>query len=546
MKIQLKIGAAICVGIIGTVSVGLLLRTQEQKPLKHSLNYDAPLRINSPSTVESLDSTGYTTQTAAATIANLFDGLYGHDGKGNIIADISDGNPDVSKDKLTYTFHLRNYHWANGTAVTADDFVYAWQRLANPAVASRNASRIDILKNGAAVRMGTKSLQSLGVKALDAKTLHVTLSAPNPHLFEALAAAPFMPINRAFAVRQGRAYGKSAANILTNGPYTIAGWSGTDDKTWIFHKNKSYYFRKNVQLTRINFTVNTDSVKAAADFSGQRVDYTAIDAATVPTYLGNRSLHRMSTTTCAYMIFNTIAGPTKNLHLRKALATAFDKRLFARGTLRNGATPLNGIVPTGLATNQSGADFRQQNGDILAYNTASALSEWHKAQRELGRSHITVTINIADSPEAVAASQFLKSQLEHNLPGLKITIVTTSLEQRVELENERNFEAVISTWTPSDTDPYNFLTFYLTDSRLNISGYTNPKYDAMLKAIQNIGDEPTKRWQKELAAEKYLLNTDAPMTGIYQGGIAYLLSSRVETFPVMSTGIINLEYVRMH
>ncbi|WP_369385934.1 ABC transporter substrate-binding protein [Lacticaseibacillus manihotivorans] len=76
----------------------------------------------------------------------------------------------MSANLKTYIFHLRPYHWSNGARVTAQDFVYAWQQLADPKTQARNAARIDFLKNGAAVRTGKKPVSALGVRALSKKT----------------------------------------------------------------------------------------------------------------------------------------------------------------------------------------------------------------------------------------------------------------------------------------------------------------------------------------------------------------------------------------
>jgi ABC-type oligopeptide transport system substrate-binding subunit len=546
MKLQTKLSTVIGLGIILTIAGGWYLRNQ---PAKSIINHsaDTSLKINSGSSFETLDSTRYSTLTAASTIANVFDGLYGHNAKGTIIADISKGSPSVSADKLTYTYALRHYQWSNGTPVTADDFVYAWQRLANPATESRMAARIDVIKNGEAVRMGTKPVSALGVKALGKYTLQVKLSAPTPYLNETLASAPFMPINREYAKKQGKLYGTSSAHIITNGPFVINHWSGATDTNWQFAKNTHYFFRKNVQLTKINFSVTPSSAKAAAKFSRNQLDYTAIDSSTVPTYLGNRKLHRMTTTTGAYLFFNTTSGPTKNVHLRRAIATAFDKNLFASGKLQNGSHELNGLIPANLSKSPTGKDFRKENGNLLSYDVGNAIQNWHQAQSELGTSRVSLNLNVANNGEAKLAGNFLKGQLEHNLPGLKVNLIVTSLNDRVKLETSGDYQIVFSTWTPSDVDPYSLLSFDQTDSRSNISGYSNAKYDKMLRDISvKYGANPTKRWRKAQAAERFIMTGDVPTAGVYQGGLSYLLSDRVETFPVLPNGIINYEYVRLH
>lgn len=160
--------------ITGALGIGLQLPTHHKSQTKRS-----EMNISLQEPVESLDSNLYASLNASSLISATDVGLYTTNAKGKPINAIAAGKPTVSADRLTYTYKLHHYKWSDGSAVTADDFVYAWERLVNPKYNSRNASRADFLKNAAAIRAGKKSVTTLGVRALSKYRLQVTLSEPN-------------------------------------------------------------------------------------------------------------------------------------------------------------------------------------------------------------------------------------------------------------------------------------------------------------------------------------------------------------------------------
>lgn len=536
----LEIGVALGVAVIVGLTIGL--HTQADRVDETA----AGLKIATTGTVETLDSTTYSSKTASETIGALIVGLYAKGAKGQVVNAIAEADPQVSADQKTYVFTLRPYRWSNGQPVTAQDFVYAWRRLATPQTNSRNASRIDFLKNGAAVRTGKLRPQALGVKALSKTRLRVSLAQANPYLKELLADTPLLPINQTFAQKWGQDYGSSATHCLADGPYRLSGWSGPGDHDWRYVRNPTYYHKARVQVKAIDFTQEHDAKQAAAKFDAGKYDFVALSPQQVPQYKGSRRLHTTSTTTEALLFFNTVTGSTTNVWLRKAIAQAYDKHAFTQSQLQDGATPLNGLVPSGLVTMTNGVGYRNAAGQLLPYNLAKATAAWQHAKQQMGVNHLTLTLTIADNATANLAASFLKGQLEHNLPGLHIKLNRVTLEQRVALEAAGKFELIFSTWTPSDSDPLNLLAFYQTGSRLNISGYSNAQFDQMAAAIEHAGSAPAKRLALVQKAERYLMTESVPAAGVFQDGTAYLLSDHVSRLAIMPTGSVNYEYVRMH
>ncbi len=172
--------------------------------------------------VASMDPQIATDGTSFEVIAATTEGLYSIDADGSPILAIAE-SVDKSEDGLTYTFKLRDAKWSNGEPVTANDFVFAWQRLVNPDVASEYAFIMGIagVSNADAIANGEKPLEDLGVKAEDDKTLVVSLDNPVPY-FESLMSFPsFLPANEAFFTDKGDNYGTSPDTLLANGPFKV-------------------------------------------------------------------------------------------------------------------------------------------------------------------------------------------------------------------------------------------------------------------------------------------------------------------------------------
>ncbi|KRK98523.1 putative pheromone binding protein [Secundilactobacillus odoratitofui DSM 19909 = JCM 15043] len=503
------------------------------------------LNIGTNTPIETMDSNLYTSHEAYEALHATMIGLYSHNAKNQVIPAISDNHPQKSHTGLTYVFTLRKFKWSNGDTVRAQDFVYAWRRQVDPKTNSRNASRLDFIKNAAAVRTGSKPVTQLGIKALDSQHLQIKLSAPTPYLTQLLSDATTLPINQRFAEKLGTQYGDSATHVLSDGPYAISGWSGSKDKNWAFIKNNQYRFNDRVKVDRVAFQVIHSAQKTTHLFNTGKLDFAPLTANTIPNYTDTHNIKIQSSVTSAYLFFNTMSGATTDVHLRRALSMAYDKRLLTQSKLKNGAKPLNGLMPQGLTTGPDGMDYRKSTGQLEAYNLTKAAKNWRLAKRDLGVKHLTLNLLIANNSTARITAEFLRGQLEHNLPGLTITISKVSLEHRVQLEAAGKFQLVFSTWTPADDDPYNFLTFYQTGNRQNITGFSSTKIDTLLKQITQNSNNATKRWQLIQKTERYLMQAEVPSSGVFQDGQAYLLNQRVQQFPISASGLINYEYVRL-
>jgi oligopeptide transport system substrate-binding protein len=194
-----------------------------------------------PETMDPQKSTGVT---EANIQYELFEGLTSYTPDGQVIPGAAEGW-EISDDGKTYTFKLRaNGKWSNGDPVTAADFVYAFQRLVDPAIAADYAPIADPIVNAEKIRKGEeKDLSKLGVEAVDDLTLKVQLNKPAPFFLAALRHNTFLPVHKATVEKFGQDWTKPG-NMVGNGAFTMQEWTPQASLTVV--KNPNFHDAANV------------------------------------------------------------------------------------------------------------------------------------------------------------------------------------------------------------------------------------------------------------------------------------------------------------
>lgn len=233
--------------------------------------------------LSSMDTCLATDGTSFEAIAATIEGLYTLDADGNAVLAIA-SDEQVSEDGLTYTFTLRDANWSDGNPVTANDFVFAWRRLADPATASEYAYMIGVagIKNASAVTNGEMATTELGVSAVDDKTLKVELEYPVPFFNQLMAFPSFYPIREDFYNQFGDQYALTPDALLANGPFKMTAWNQGANYEMV--KNETYYDAANVKIDNLNFQVIKDAQSAMVAFEQGTVDYVKLTGEMVEQY----------------------------------------------------------------------------------------------------------------------------------------------------------------------------------------------------------------------------------------------------------------------
>ncbi|KQL54986.1 peptide ABC transporter substrate-binding protein [Heyndrickxia shackletonii] len=461
----------------------------------------------------------------------VFEGLMrlGQDGVTPVLGMAAE-KPTVSKDQTVYTFKLRDAKWSNGDPVTANDFVYSWRQAIDPKNSSPYGAYMmgGVIKNASEIAAKKKKPEELGVKAIDDKTLEVTLEHPIGY-FESLMTFPlFYPMDQKYIESKGKEYASNSDNMVYNGPFTLTKWNGTGD-SWTYEKNPNYWDKDSVKLSQINVNVVKDPGTVINLYDTNKLDWGVLSGEYAAQYKSNPDYKVLSDPSVYYLKFNQERSNQKtalaNTDIRKAISMAFDKEAMATTILANGSTAANGLYPKDFLKTPGGEDVRKANGDLVKYNAKEAKALWEKGLKAIGKSKVSLELLSGDTDSAKKMDEYLKGQLEKNLPGLTITLSEPPFKVRLDRDNKQDYDIEFAGWGPDYLDLYTFSNLFLTGGDQNRMSYSDPEYDKLVNdAYSKLGKGVTKDqyFQMQLDAEKILIQKDAAIAPIYQKAIAVL------------------------
>lgn len=479
------------------------------------------LNLAAESEMDTMDTTISTTNFTP--MNNVFEGLITYDLEGNLVPGNAAAMPEVSEDGLTYTFTLReDANWSNGTPVTADDFVFAWKRMVNPENGSGYAYLFSgIINNAEAILNGETPVDELGVEAVDDKTLKVTLEKPVPYFLDVLTIPSYFPQNEAFVMEQGENYGLTAENAIYNGPFTLADWDAASGDSWKYVKNDDYWDKDTVILDEINTQVVKEVGTGLNLFESGELDSINLSGDFVAQYTENPDFKTNGKAWINYIEVNHAVPELANENIRKALTYAINRQGFTDNVLLDGSQPTFGHVPNGLAKNpETGADFREDAGDVVEYNVETAQEAWETGLEELGTESISLELTTSDSEDSKKLAEFLQSELQNNLPGLTIDIRQMPDNSRLDNIKSGNYEIATSYWLADFADPINFVERFDTD--INRGNYSFEDIDALIDQSNQQYDDATERWNTLIEIEKVALGEHYVHVPVYQTAEAYL------------------------
>lgn len=486
-------------------------------------------------TIQASDTISFTTMN------NVFEGLYRFNDKEELVPGMADGEPVANKDKTVYNIKIKDAKWSNGDPVKAQDFVYAWQRALDPEQKSEYGPYMMVgkIKNADKVYNKKAKPEELGIKAVSDKELQITLEKPIPYFQSLLSFPTFYPVNEKFVKEQGDKYAKTAKNLVYNGPYELSSWDGPQATTWEYKKNEEYWDKKNVSMTKLTFKVSKDPQAAVNAFEAGEADITPklSTPAIISQYEGDKRMKRLLEPTVFWLKMNQGNKSLKNENVRRAIATAIDKEAFVNDVLQNGSVAAYYQIPKDFVHDESGKDFRDGMPKYLETNKDEAKKLFEKGLKELGTSKVTLNYLGDESETAKTIGAFIKDQLEKTLPGLDINIQSVPFATRIDRDKKEDYDLQMAGWGPDYLDPITFSDLFITGGGNNHMGYSDKKYDQLLKdASGKLAAKPEERWKALQEAEKVLLQDDAALSPIYQRATNYLINNKVKGFVIHKVG----------
>ncbi len=490
-----------------------------------SKNKKKEVTLVSTTDVPQLDPTKTTDSTSIIVTNNVFEGLYRLDGDNKPTPGIAE-SVEVSKDKKTYTFKLRkDAKWSDGSAVTADDFIYAWKRALDPKTAAEYAYILQDLKNANKIMAGDAELDELGVKKIDDQTLEVQLEAPAPYFLGLTSFPTYLPLKQSFVEDKGDKFATSVDTMVFNGPFVLDKWQA--NAGWTYKKNPDYWDKANVKMDQINVKVVKEISTGVNLFEAKEVDFAPITSEFVSQYEKTEDYKTRPDARINFLRFNQKNKALKNKNIRKALALGFEKQGITDVILNDGSKPANFIVAKDFTFTPDGEDFRAKYPDLQSYDADAAKKAWDAGLKELGVKTVELSMLSRDEDAFKKVSEYLKGDLEKHLPGLTINIKQQPFKNFLDLESKGEYDISAAGWGPDYQDPMTFLDMWLTGGSFNRMEYSNKKFDDLIKGAKQQADE-AKRWSDMQEAEKILLTDDYAIAPIYQKGEAYLQRTNID------------------
>lgn len=473
--------------------------------------------------IPTMDVTKATDTVSAHILGNVMEGLYRLDKENKLVPGMAESY-NISPDRKKYTFHIRkSAKWSNGDTVTAKDFVFAWQRLVDPATAAEYAFIAYPIKNAKAIHEGGSMTQSLGAKVIDDYTLEVELENPVPYFLNLTAFPSFYPINEKVVTDRGDTYGLEAATVVYNGPFTMTEWK--HEQGWTLQKNKHYWDKQAVKLEKIHFNVVKEPSTLINLYDSGQLDRALLTSDFTDKYKGRKDefgTYLEASTTFLQLNQKRNQQDTlfKNKKIREAIALTIDKKQLAGILLNDGSIPVNYFVPKGFTQGPDGKDFRTSFHNGLQYNVAKAKQLWKEGKQEVKKKQWTIELLNYDTGNQKKIGEYIKEQLEKNLEGITVKLKPIPFKQKLKLESDKDFDCSIAAWQPDYADPMSFIDMFETKNSLNNINYTNPTYDGIIKN-EWIVDNQT-RWGNLGQAEKILLEGDVAIVPLFQHGQSYV------------------------
>lgn len=507
-----------------------LLAACGNKSSSSSMASKQTINLSTNAELTSLDVSKIYDKNSFTQVDQTNEGLYRYDANGKVHSALAT-KTQVSKDGKTYTIDIRhNTKWSNGDPVTAQDFVYSWRRAVTPSTGSQYTYLFDSIKNASQIADGKLSPTQLGVTATGKYQLKVTLAKPTTYFKMIMARETLYPLDKKAVQKYGKKYGTSSATTVSNGPFKSVGWTGTN-LSWKLVKNKEYWNKKAVKLSTIGYQVVKEPNTNYNLYQSNKLDMISLVGEQAQQLAKNKDVVHRPLAATEYLQYKQTSGIFKNKNLRKAFSLAINRNQLINKVMQNGSVVSKGFTPADFATNpKTGEDFAKEAyvDGTVNYDKQKAQSYYKKALKQLGKTSITVTLKAADDDQTKHVTEFIQSQLQQNLPNLKIQVNNIPFATLLDQTESGNFQMSMMGWSADFADPISFLAQMTSDSSENNGKWSNKTFDDAIDRSNNAdANNPTKRWQDLVTAEK-TLSSDQGLTSLYQSNGIDLVNPKLK------------------
>ena len=511
--------------------------------LGFTLAEDQTLRLNLGADPLTLDPQLNSAADGSHIINNTYEGLM-REVDGEIVPGIAESYT-VSEDGLVYTFTLRDSKWSDGEPLTAKDFEFAWKRGANPALASEYMYIFESanILNAGEIGKGKMSIDELGVKALDDKTLEVTLSVPTEYFLQLACYPTLMPVREDVVDNDG-VWAKDPSKIVSNGPFVLTEYKMGDQL--VLSKNENYWNAEEVTLEKIICYMIVDESTAHTKYTSGQLDINEfIPADEMPKLIAeDPTFYILDKVGTYYYAFNMNNEAIKDVRVRKALSLAINREQIVNEVTRSGQVVAHGFMPDAVSDHEGNA-FNEtagtydvvDKGDVEA---AKALLAEAGYPDGAGLPEIEILYNTSESHKKIAEA--LQEMWKQNL-GINVKLTNQEWAVFQETTNNNEFDSLARRgWIGDYNDPQTMLEIFETNNGQNVGRYSSAEFDAAMTASRKTTG--AERMEYLFQAHDILME-DMPIIPIYYYSYPIMIQDTVEGWEITPMSKMWLGHAKM-
>ena len=442
---------------------------------------------------------------------DLFEGLLVTDVEGHPAPGVAE--KWENKDFKVWTFHLRkDAKWSDGTPVTAEDFVYSWQRLANPNTASPYASYLQYghIANIDDIIAGKKPVTDLGVKAIDANTFEVTLSEPVPYFYKLLVHPSVSPVPKSAVEKFGEKW-TQPANIVTNGAYKLKDW--VVNERMVLERNPQYWDNAKTVINQVTYLPISSEVTDVNRYRSGEIDMTYNN---MPIELFQKlkkeipkEVHVDPYLCTYYYAINNQKAPFTDVRVRTALKLALDRDIIVNKVKNQGDLPAYSYTPPYTD------GMKLVEPEWFKWSQEKRNEEAKKLLAEAGYTAdkpltFNLLYNTSDLHKklAIAVASIWKKNL-----GANVKLENQEWKTFLDTRHQGTFDVARAGWCADYNEPTSFLNTMLSDSSNNTAHYKSPAFDKLIAETLQVTDD-AKRADLYAKSEQQL-DKDSAIVPVY-------------------------------
>lgn len=461
-------------------------------------------------------------------LEHTFEGLT----KKNAEGDIQPGMASEwnTEDGVTWTFTLKDdVYWSNGDPVTAEDFEYAWKHVLNPATAAQYSYQLYYLKGAEAYNSAEEGADlaaleaEVGVKAVDSKTLEVTLAQPTPYFLDLTSFYTYYPVNKKVQ-EANKDWALEAETHVSNGPFYLADWKHKESIA--IKKNDKYYEKDMIKLDEVQFVIIDDENTAWQMYQADELDLVYPLPQDVQGQLmasDDAEFHIGPDLAVYYFNINNTEKPFNNAKIRKALSLSIDRQTIVEHVAQGGQTPAYSIVPPGIP--DVNGDYQENTGKLFEENVEEAKKLLAEGLEEEGLDELPSFVYLYNTSEGhKAIAEAVQEMWRKNL-GVETTLENVEFQVKLDSEQAGDYTVSRAGWVGDYVDPMTFLDLWVSDGPYNDARFKNSEYDELISKAKSTLDQ-AERMEAMHAAEKILMD-EMPIIPIYFYTKPYVLKPSV-------------------